>query len=314
MTDDGAYYSSPLPPSGPVSPNGGIGHLPPPEIACMIPCRYFPACRYGSQCMFMHPQGTYYQGTMPPYPPYDSMGNPYAPHYYPPPPSFQQPPSAQPVSPPPNHGMHVRSPSEVVSPGPVPTPFSPNGTSLPPPATYGPPVYNLHTQVPVPMTIPQPNSQPPHPHSGPHSPPNLYETSAPLPHFIHSDGPYRPQAPLPNAQYLDLTTADATGTGTVSAENNSGQPNSVNGIGHYRRESLRRPSFNPIPCLFFPSGRCKNGYGASLSYIVILFTSLTEKNVGFHMFFPIAPLHLISRLSVSQRLRTAHPVRHEVTT
>ncbi|KAJ9476380.1 hypothetical protein PHBOTO_000063 [Pseudozyma hubeiensis] len=31
------------------------GSLPPPEVAKMIPCRFFPNCRYGDKCMFAHP-------------------------------------------------------------------------------------------------------------------------------------------------------------------------------------------------------------------------------------------------------------------
>ncbi|PWY97321.1 LOW QUALITY PROTEIN: hypothetical protein BCV70DRAFT_213686 [Testicularia cyperi] len=31
------------------------GNLPPPEVARMIPCRFFPNCRYGEKCIFAHP-------------------------------------------------------------------------------------------------------------------------------------------------------------------------------------------------------------------------------------------------------------------
>ncbi|GAK61875.1 uncharacterized protein PAN0_001c0070 [Moesziomyces antarcticus] len=31
------------------------GSLPPPEVARMIPCRFFPNCRYGEKCIFAHP-------------------------------------------------------------------------------------------------------------------------------------------------------------------------------------------------------------------------------------------------------------------
>ncbi|WFC99915.1 hypothetical protein MYAM1_002661 [Malassezia yamatoensis] len=37
-------------------PSGNMS-LPPPEIARMIPCRFFPNCRYGDQCLFFHPTG-----------------------------------------------------------------------------------------------------------------------------------------------------------------------------------------------------------------------------------------------------------------
>lgn len=32
-------------------------HLPPPEVARMIPCKFFPYCRYGDRCVFQHPSG-----------------------------------------------------------------------------------------------------------------------------------------------------------------------------------------------------------------------------------------------------------------
>lgn len=32
-------------------------HLPPPEVAKQIPCKYFPNCRYGDRCVFRHPTG-----------------------------------------------------------------------------------------------------------------------------------------------------------------------------------------------------------------------------------------------------------------
>ena len=119
----GAYYYPPMPVPPPVLPDGtvpyyappphmptdqnpaGLGNLPPPEVARMIPCRYYPACRYGSSCMFAHPQGPYMQGPLPPpvqYPgPYDPMSpGPYPPPtYYPVPPGTYAPsPNGAPVN------------------------------------------------------------------------------------------------------------------------------------------------------------------------------------------------------------------------
>ena len=248
MTEGPPYY--PVGPADPgqISPNNGIGHLPPPEIARLIPCRYFPACRYGPQCMFLHPP--YYQGpAMSPYPPYDPMGASYGPHYYPPaPPSFPQPPSAHsmpPMSPPPNSHLHARSHSEVVSP--VAAPFSPNGA--PPPPAYGPPLYPPG-QVP-PMPIPPPA------HPGPHSPHALYNPSGVAPYPIQPDGPY-PQGQLPNVHYTDAFPSN----GPEDTAENSSHSNGVNGISHHRRGSIR--GSRKQPCLFFPSGRCRNGCGTSL--------------------------------------------------
>lgn len=252
MTEGPPYY--PVGPADPgqISPNNGIGHLPPPEIARLIPCRYFPACRYGPQCMFLHPP--YYQGpAMSPYPPYDPMGASYGPHYYPPaPPSFPQPPSAHsmpPMSPPPNSHLHARSHSEVVSP--VAAPFSPNGA--PPPPAYGPPLYPPG-QVP-PMPIPPPPPPPAHP--GPHSPHALYNPSGVAPYPIQPDGPY-PQGQLPNVHYTDAFPSN----GPEDTAENSSHSNGVNGISHHRRGSIR--GSRKQPCLFFPSGRCRNGCGTSL--------------------------------------------------
>ncbi|KAF9527748.1 hypothetical protein CPB83DRAFT_869795 [Crepidotus variabilis] len=263
--NDAAYYPPPPHghPSDPAAGTNGLGHLPPPEIARMIPCRYFPACRYGPQCMFLHPQGQYYQGAMPPYPPYDPMGNPYGPHYYgPPPPSFHSPPngSMQSMPEPSNPGMHARSPSEAMSP--VPVPFSPNGApQLPPPAPYGP-IYGHPAQGPIHFPQPPPHSQPSHSHSEQHSPPNLYTASSPVtPYPMHSDSSFPPQVPPPAASYPDAN-AEAPLPENSPAEIFPNSTNgATNGLGHHRRGSVRRQSFGgrKPPCLFFPNGRCKNG-------------------------------------------------------
>ncbi|KAJ7926020.1 hypothetical protein B0H13DRAFT_1110043 [Mycena leptocephala] len=56
------YYHQP-PPQMHMENNGSRhNNLPPPEVASAIPCRYFPACRYGTACLFQHPQGPYFKG------------------------------------------------------------------------------------------------------------------------------------------------------------------------------------------------------------------------------------------------------------
>ncbi|KAG8690490.1 hypothetical protein FRC08_010518 [Ceratobasidium sp. 394] len=45
-----------FPPATDGNSPGGVPNLPPADIARTIPCRYFPVCRYGSSCMFLHPQ------------------------------------------------------------------------------------------------------------------------------------------------------------------------------------------------------------------------------------------------------------------
>lgn len=42
----------------PDAPEGSTNaNLPPPEVARLIPCRFFPNCRYGDRCLFQHPTG-----------------------------------------------------------------------------------------------------------------------------------------------------------------------------------------------------------------------------------------------------------------
>lgn len=276
VNEAGAYYS-PSQPAGDVSPNGS-GNLPPPEVARLIPCRYFPACRYGAQCMFAHPQTPYFQGPLPPqYPPYEPMGNPYMPQYYQPPPSFQQPPSAHPMSPmspPPGPPvMHARTPSEVISPSMGH--FSPNGAPPPPSAPYGhmsPPIYPHPGHAPMGMQplplshLPPLHQHTPHPHSGPQPHPNLYNSAAsPVPPFpIHQDapGPYPMLPPPANINYPEpVNGIKPEGAPAENYNNNTNHPNHREGLNAHRRGGPRRPSFTSRkpPCLFFPSGRCKNG-------------------------------------------------------
>lgn len=281
-----AYYPPPLSAGAEQQWPGGPGNLPPPDVARYIPCRYFPACRYGASCIFLHPQAPFYPGPMSPstqYPgPYDPMVQQgYPPNFYPmPPPSFQPPQGVpqhmNPMSPqpgphhtPPPPMGHGRSGSEIVSP--VQGHFSPNGA--PPAAPYG-------AMSPVSPSYPHPGPPPPASLSipplppvqqapqGPQSPQTMYANQhpvpAPPPFIIRQDavqlpsqginghvnghafpdvngGPKSPLQPLP----------DSYGSGQGYRE----------GMGHARRGSIRRGSFagRKPPCLFFPSGRCKNG-------------------------------------------------------
>ncbi|EIM22218.1 hypothetical protein E3Q22_02973 [Wallemia mellicola] len=73
------------------------GTLPPPDVARNIPCRFFPGCRYGSECIFMHPQPTMY---LPPpqVPPFEAIPQAHAP-FYQLPPQMVPPPFATPIPP-----------------------------------------------------------------------------------------------------------------------------------------------------------------------------------------------------------------------
>ncbi|TCD67107.1 hypothetical protein EIP91_000570 [Steccherinum ochraceum] len=296
MLPDGsmAFYPPPPPPHAVDANGNGFGNVPPPDIARMIPCRYYPACRYGSSCMFAHPQGPYLQGPLPPpaqYPaPYDPMQpTPYPPYYaMNAPPSFPPPPNgipANPVSPspasnppPPVGGpipmSHVRSGSELMSP--VQAPFSPNG--IPPPAHYGvvspvSPSYPHPGPVPMPLSIPplpplqhpmsaQPQSpqQAMYPPTSPNGP-----VSAPGHFMVHRESigqhQYPPQG-IVSPAHIEVTSPRSP-LNHVNGDSYGSGPVTRDGTSHPRRGGVRRPSFGGInrkpPCLFFPSGRCKNG-------------------------------------------------------
>lgn len=279
------YYPPPLappassPPSGddqsPLSAGSNVSNLPPPEIARLIPCRYFPACRYGASCIFAHPQGgPYYPGPMPPpaqYPsPYEQP--PYPPNFYPPPPQFQPSngvppphhlspvspqPATQPVPPPPppppQFVNHQRNGSEIVPP--LQIPFNSSGAPVPGPGPYGPmspvsPSYTHPGQHPVPLSVPPPPLA--HPSTGPQS------SSAPF-----------PQSAPPTVTHQRYPTS--------SEQNGVQKPLPQEGFGQRgdRRTSggpgFRRPSFagsRKPPCLFFPAGRCKNGEECRFPHIM----------------------------------------------
>ncbi|KAK0455955.1 hypothetical protein EV421DRAFT_18217 [Armillaria borealis] len=271
MPEGTAYYPPPPPPPSTADGMipGGPGNLPPPDIARFIPCRYFPACRYGSSCMFLHPQAPYYQGPVSSpgqYPaPYDPMAQqPYQPNYYSlPPPSFQ-PPNGVPVNTPPTMNQS-HSPSDM---GPVPAHFSPNGA--PPPLPYGPmspmmspSAYPHPGQLPVPMSIPPlpPLQHPLPPAPVGQSPHTVYPALPPAhPFAMRPDGTPFPPPPAGPVHFPDVN-------GSAKSPSLNPQPDSYGpspareSFGHQRRGSARRGSFagRKPPCLFFPSGRCKNG-------------------------------------------------------
>lgn len=244
---------------GEQSPTGGFGHLPPPDIARMIPCRYFPACRYGPTCMFAHPQqAPYYPPSMPPpgqySPGYDPRAPPFNPGYYGvPQPSYPHANGVvSPMSPPfsPSHtpqhpGMvHTRSGSEV-SPAPFspnhmhPVPFSP----VPPISPSGYPLLGPHMGAPPPVHGP--------PHSGPQSP-SVY---SPPSYPTRTNGMH---AFAPNG------FSEPNGLPAVHGPHGEGAhrgPIYRDGSGHARRGGFRRAFVDKRkpPCIFFPSGKCKNG-------------------------------------------------------
>ncbi|KZT05834.1 uncharacterized protein LAESUDRAFT_743609 [Laetiporus sulphureus 93-53] len=283
MLPDGAisYYPPPAPVAS--EPNGnGMPNLPPPEVARMIPCRYYPACRYGSSCIFAHPQAPYIQGPLPPpaqYPaPYDSIAPPYPPHTYygvpqPPYPTspngvMSPPAGGQPLPQPPM--THTRSGSEVVSP--IQAPFSPNGA--PPPVPYGvmspvSPTYAHPGQVPVPISVP-PLSPLQHA-GGPQSPQqSMYSPMSPVAQGLMQSypAPLDPMAPYPLGMVPNGSISETIGSPKSPQEHllmdgYGPRPMNRDIMTHHRRGSGRRPSFGGSgrkpPCLFFPAGKCRNG-------------------------------------------------------
>ncbi|TIA88896.1 hypothetical protein E3P99_02340 [Wallemia hederae] len=89
------------PPQPPQSPfNAQIGTLPPPEVARNIPCRFYPGCRYGTECIFMHPQPAMYLPPPPQIAPqFEPIPQPQPQPFYQMPPQMVPPPFAPPIAP-----------------------------------------------------------------------------------------------------------------------------------------------------------------------------------------------------------------------
>ncbi|KAJ7193372.1 hypothetical protein GGX14DRAFT_589360, partial [Mycena pura] len=270
------YY----PPQMPLENNRSHrNNLPPPEVASAIPCRYFPACRYGSECMFQHPQGPYFQGPLPPPAPYptsyDQMPpQSYAPYYPVSPPSF--PPMNRQAPMPPQQGQPIPPPpsSEMMPPPPPQAHFSPNGAPAMPYGPISPLMYSHPGQAPLPMTIPPlpplhqgsaPAQQPPRDAFNP-SPP-----SAPQSGFVLQQNPVTAPYPHVNgngsAGYPDANDA-------IKSPQLNPQPDAVaprqdvtNRRGNGRRGSFASRKQAP-PCIFFPMGRCKNGDDCRFPHII----------------------------------------------
>lgn len=277
-----AYYQ---PPPVPVGENGAYGNLPPPDVARFIPCRYYPACRYGSSCLFAHPQGPFYPGPPPAPtqypPPYDPMSQQqYTPSYYPPPSSFHPPapvpPHMNPVSPPPPSSIHTpphppmvhaRSTSDALSP--VQTPVQAPYASMSPAS----PSYSQPPHVPLPLSIPTlPPPQQPATAPGPQSPQSMYPNgpvSAPPFGVRQESSPY-PPGPHVHSPYPEVNGGPKSPV--LSQGENFGPPPAFRqGMNHNRRGGMRRGSFggNRKPaCLFYPAGRCRNGDDCRFPHII----------------------------------------------
>ncbi|KAF9270014.1 hypothetical protein L218DRAFT_6730 [Marasmius fiardii PR-910] len=321
---EGAVFYPPPPhdPHQTPSSAGGPGNLPPPEIARLIPCRYFPACRYGSSCIFAHPQGPYFQGPLPPpaqYPtPYDPMSaQNYSPNYYPmSPPSFQPPP-------PPANGVPINtlpsSPPPPVPQGPpssevAPPPFTPNGApvQLPYQPMVGPSPYPPHPGQPgnMPMAPPpvQPVYHPSPPQTQPQSLPTMYNGT---PNGVPGPFVMQPNVVSPYSGPVPVPYPDANATSIKSPPLNpqpdnfppSGPPrdNLMN-----RRGGVRRGSFghrSRPPCLFFPAGKCKNGDDCRFPHILPENTAIAQQYFSGRGGAPRAPrAHLNGHAGLEQKM------------
>ena len=265
------YYPPPLaPPTSsppladdqtPPSAGSNASNLPPPEIARLIPCRYFPACRYGTSCIFAHPQSLYYLSHVPPPPqylsPYDQP--PYPSNFYPmPAPPLQfQPPNGVP---PPHHLFPV-SPRSATQSVPPPTPQfmnQLNASEIVPPLQI--PFNSPGAPVPAPGLYDMSPVSPSYPHPGRHVP-----LSLPPPPPAHAPtGPQSSSVPYPQSAPPSVPQQRYP----VSSEQNGAQKSlpqeGFSQCGYHRNggPGFRRSSFGGgrRPCLFFPSGRCRNGY------------------------------------------------------
>ncbi|KZS95828.1 hypothetical protein SISNIDRAFT_327564 [Sistotremastrum niveocremeum HHB9708] len=260
------------------------GNLPPPEVARTIPCRFYPACRYGPACYFAHPQAPYFPGPLPPpaqysNAPYDPTSNPqYAPGYYPMSPTYgPSAPPSQVMSPVPNGQPpllgHSRSPTELISP--INGAFPPNvqAQPLPPPpipahyAPVSPPYTNGH-HVPHPPTIvpmPPPPSNPQSPTVYPVVSPVLAGVPYPqqrresISNF--SQGPMSPINSLgPSQIQRSPPRPDGESFGQNGVPRDQQRPNNRGNPRRIGHPHGSHGSFGKKPaCLFFPTGRCRNG-------------------------------------------------------
>ncbi|KAJ7651709.1 hypothetical protein DFH06DRAFT_1270570 [Mycena polygramma] len=237
--------------------NNGARHnnLPPPEVASNIPCRYFPACRYGASCLFLHPTAPYFQGPLPPpaqYPTYDQMPpQSYAPTYYPvTQPSFPPPMNGQHPMPPPQQGppmpMHGPSPPEMMSPPPQGH-FSPNGVPDHALRSHFP----HHAPLPMSMSPLPPLNHQPLPPPASHSPQVTYNSLPPSASAATFVPAYPPVNGNGSGSYPEVNGAGAKSPQLNAQPEPSGHVREGSGPG--RRGTARRGSFagrKPAPaCL-----------------------------------------------------------------
>ena len=205
-------------------------NLPPPEVARMIPCRFFPNCRYGDRCLFFHPTGPMMappQGAQPMFFP-GPNGMPFSPApgaYGVPPPQFMDM----------NHPM-------------IPMHYGPNGMPLYP-----------QQPVPAPEAGVEPNGE--QAAAQPAAQPEASGTDTEMDALANSMDTL-------GSSHMDADTAstNAPRAGRATNKNksgNKGRNDSTNGAQRNRSNNGSRPS-----CAFFARSACRYGNDCRFPHIL----------------------------------------------
>lgn len=257
-------------------------NLPPPEIARMIPCKYFPNCKYGEKCVFAHPIAM-------PAPPQAHPLSPSMSHPPMQPMFYQQLPPGYPYPP------YGAAPHQQFIPMAPPTPMQQYG--LPP--QFGMPHPPMHINGAAPEAgsshmdgDAQPNGQSDLQNS--ESPAEGTEQHSSAPHFAEGQGPAveaSKDAGSDEAAQVDNTTEqeqNASGSNNAAhrrqsfnsflhhhavpfqpqsneafAQRGNGKtrrasPNSASPVNGYNGKRSNQNGERP-PCTFFAAGRCRFG-------------------------------------------------------
>jgi hypothetical protein len=221
--------------------------------------RFYPSCKYGASCHFAHPQAPYHPGPLPPpveYPSQtDGVASPMSPAGYYPPVPAPFPQSQAPVSPQAT-AVHSRPQSEVTSP--INGPYIPNGHPGP---MYGPVMHPpFPNGMPYGMHMPPPPGYMQNPPVG--YPPTSPVAAIPPFHGRRESVSGYSQGVISPLHALDPTQMPRSPPMDPGMELHS-QPQYIHRDPHARRNSVQRrpPSLmsKKPPCMFFPSGRCRNG-------------------------------------------------------
>ncbi|KIM34567.1 hypothetical protein M408DRAFT_19456 [Serendipita vermifera MAFF 305830] len=176
----------------------GPGGLPPKEVAQTIPCKYFPDCRFGTSCWFLHPGADSSNAPSTPSNPQDSQApRPFFPGPLPPPVRYGPTGPYDPSAPSPNPNEAGSDANKSAYPSP---------TAGPNPATAG---YGL-MYAPYPYPNGYPHIYPPQPTHSQQSPnggashnssqPSHSQPMSPqhMAHQLQQNPPSQPQSPPPN--------------------------------------------------------------------------------------------------------------------